>query len=226
MNNNAKVTNDANESDNNYRKNNKKATISKSFEYKTKIIGSTSVNTNRLATEVVVPLKYLSTFWRPLDLSLITCEIELDLTWSENCVISEISRTPEMGGDSLVDATQTTGTTFKTNSIKLYIPVFTLSINNNIKFLENIKQRFKRTICWSKYRSEITIQPKNNNLDYMIDPIFRSVNSLFVLSFINVENDLGRDSYDKYYMPLGEIKDFNALIDRKPFFDRFFGIDL
>ena len=56
-------------------------------------------------------------------------------------------------------------------STKLHVPVVTLSINNNINFLENIKQRIKRTIFWNKYRSEITTQTKNNNLDYLIDPI-------------------------------------------------------
>ena len=66
---------------------------------------------------------------------------------------------------------------------KLYLPVVTLPINDNIKLLENIKQGFKRTISWNKYRSETTTQPKNNNLDYLIDPTFRNINRLFVLSF-------------------------------------------
>ena len=57
-------------------------------------------------------------------------------------------------------ATQTTSATFQTNNAKIYVPVVTLPINDNIKYLENIKQVFKRTISWSKYRSEITIQPK------------------------------------------------------------------
>ena len=95
-----------------------------------------------------------------------------------------------------------------------------MSINDNIKFLENIKQGFKRTISWNKYRSEITTQPKNNNLDYLIDPTFRNINRLFVLSFKNGNDDPSRDVFDKYYMPLVEIKDFNALIDNKPFFDQ------
>ena len=67
-------------------------------------------------------------------------------------------------------------------STKRYVPVVTLFINDNIKFLENIKQRFKRAISWDKYRSEITTQPRNNNLDYLIDPKFRNINRLFVLS--------------------------------------------
>ena len=61
-------------------------------------------------------------------------------------------------------------------------------------------------------------QPKNNNLDYLIDSIFRIINRLFVFSFKNVNNDPKRDSFDKYYIPLVEIKDFNALIDNKTFF--------
>ena len=70
-------------------------------------------------------------------------------------------------------------------STKLYVPVVTLSMNGNITFLENIKQGFKRTVSWNKYRSEITTQTKNNNLDYLIDQTFRNINRLFVLSFKN-----------------------------------------
>ena len=68
---------------------------------------------------------------------------------------------------------------------KLYVPFVTLSIDDNIKFLENIKQGFKRRISWNKYRSEITSQTKNNNLDYLIDSTFRNINRLFVFSFKN-----------------------------------------
>ena len=79
-----------------------------------------------------------------------------------------------------MDTIQTTGAIFQINNAKLYVPVVTLSVNDNSKFLENIKQGFKRTISWNKYRSEITAQPKNNNSDYLIDPTFRNINRLFV----------------------------------------------
>ena len=121
-------------------------------------------------------------------------------------------------GDNLVNETLTTGETFQINNAKLYVPVVTLSINDNIKFLENIKQGFKRTISWNKYRSEITTQSKNNNLDYLIDPTFRNINRLFVLSFKNGDDDPTRNSCDIYYMTLVEIEDFNALIDNKTLF--------
>ena len=81
-----------------------------------------------------------------------------------------------------------------------------------------VKEGFKRTIFWNKYRSEITAQAKSNNLDYLIDPTFININRLFVLSFKNGDNDPTRDSFKKYYMSLVEIKDFNVLIDNKPFF--------
>ena len=171
----------ANENDNaNNKINNNKTITSKSFEYKTKMIGRAPDNTNTLDREIVFRLKYLSNFWRFLDLSLINSKIEHDLLWSKECIISELSITPEVRRNNLVDAIQTTGAIFQINDAKLYVLVVTLSVNDNSKFLENIKQGFKRTISWNKYRSEITAQPKNNNSDYLIDPTFRNINRLFV----------------------------------------------
>ena len=160
------VNADANENDNaNNKINNNKTITSKSFEYKTKIIGRTPNNNNISVAEIVGPLKYLSNFWRSLDLPLINCEIELDLKWIKNCVISEISRTfravnPNANPVGYQVETATTGATFQIKNAKIYVSVVTLSINDNVKFLENIKQGFKGTISWNKYRSEITTQPK------------------------------------------------------------------
>ena len=113
---------------------------------------------------------------------------------------------------------------FEITDTKLHVPVVTLSKENDIKLLEQLKSRFKRTIKWSKYRSQITIQPKNNNLNYLIDPAFTNVNRLFVLSFQRIagENNTTkdyRDSFSHYYVPNVRIKDFNVLIDGKSFFD-------
>ena len=119
-----------------------------------------------------------------------------------------------------VAAIQTTGTTIQMNNAKLYVPVVTLSKNGNIKFLENMKQEFKRTISWEKYSFEITTQSKYNNLDCLIHPTFRNINRLFVISFKNGKDDSTRDSFDKYYTPLVEIKDFHVLTNNKLFFDQ------
>ena len=98
----------------------------------------------------------------------------------------------------------------------MYVPVVTLSAENDNTILEQLKTRFKRTIKWDKYRLEMSNQTKNNSLNYLIDPTFTNVNRLFVLSF---ENENNRISFSKYYVPKVEIKDFNVLIDGKPFFE-------
>ena len=102
-------------------------------------------------------------------------------------------------------------------------PAIVALSENDTKLLEQLKTRFKRTIKRNKYRSQMTIQNNNNNLNYLIDPTFTNVNRLFVLSFErfeenNVKKDY-RDSFSHYYVPKVEIKDFNVLIDGKSFFD-------
>ena len=86
---------------------------------------------------------------------MINFEIELDLSWSRECVISEISIKLRINGNpdanpptQEVPTIQATAATFQMNNAKLYVRVVTFSINDNIKFLENIKQGFKRTISW------------------------------------------------------------------------------
>ena len=127
---------------------------------------------------------------------MINCEIELDLLWLKECIVSEISiitrvpPNPDANASTQeVSEMQLTGATFQINKAKLYVPVVTLSINDNITFLENIKQGFKKAISWNKFRSEITTQTKNNNLDYLINPTFGNINIFFQLSFKNVNDD-------------------------------------
>ena len=150
------INDDAKEADNNDNMvNNKKKTTSKSFKYKTKMKETTLRNyNNRLNAETVVPFRYLSTFWRSLNLSVINSEIEFALSWSKYCALPEISRTfrkvdPNANPVMYEVATATSGVTFQIN-VKFYVPVVTLSINDNIKFLENIMQGFKETISWNK----------------------------------------------------------------------------
>ena len=87
------------------------------------------------------------------------------------------------------------GEKFKITDAKLYVPVVTLSTIDDRNFLEQLKLRFKRTIKWNKYRSEITNQTKTNHLNYLIYPTFTKVNRFFVLSF---ENEEDRTSFLKY----------------------------
>ena len=91
------------------------------------------------------------------------------------------------------------------------------------KLLKQLKSGLKRTIKWNKYRSQISVQSNNNNLNYLIDPTFTKVNRLFVLSFERIEENNvkkdHRDLFSHYYVPNVEIQDFNVLIDGKSFFD-------
>ena len=191
----------------------------KSFTYKTSITGKLeNNNAEKENVEIAVSLKFLSNSWRTLDIPLVICEVSLILTLSENCVTtSNATREADPDADPAVaEINNPTSATFKINDTKLYVPVVILSAENDNKLLEQLKTGFKRTIKWNKYRSEMSNQTKNNNLNYLIDPIFTKVNRLFVLSFEN-END--RTSFSKYYVPKVEIKDFNALTDGKPFFE-------
>ena len=92
------------------------------------------------------------------------------------------------------------GATFQIKDTKLYVPVVTLSKENYTKLIEQLKLGFKRTIKWNKYRSQVTIQPQNNNLNYLIDPTFTNVNRLFVLSFQRIagENNTTKDYRDSF----------------------------
>ena len=124
----------------------------------------------------------------------------------------------DVAGDSL-DIVAPSGATSKITDTKLYFPVISLSKENDIKLLKRLKSGFKRTIKWNKYRSQMTIQLQNNNLNYLIDPTFTNVNRLFGLPFEKIarENDTikdYRDSFSHYYVPNIEIKDFKVLIDR------------
>ena len=147
---------------------------SKSCDYKTNITGKLEGINKTKDVEIVVPLKYLSNFWRTLNMPLINCEINLILTWSENCVLTNKATrdaVPAQGGNPAVAAVDNpTNATFKITDTKLYVPVVTLSKENDIKLLEQLKSGFKRTIKWNKYRSEMTKQTKTNNLNYLVDP--------------------------------------------------------
>ena len=132
---------------------------------------------------------------------LINCEVELLLTWSKDCVITNSK------GEEKFPITET----------KLYVPVVTLSTQDNAKLIQQLKSGFKRTINWNKYESSVKTFAQNRYLNYLINPSFQGVNRLFVLSFEN-END--RTSHSTYYLPKVEIKDYNVMIDGRNFFDQ------
>ena len=171
-----------------------KVVNSKAFKYKNKIIGNTynvnstilnpagnarinnpnyvANNSGKKSIELAIPLKYLGNFWRALNIPLISYEVSLELKWNKNCIITSIQREINLDGGNTETST---GATLAIKDCKLYIPVVTLSKDDEIKLLTNLKSGFKREIIWNKYRSQMTTEAVNNNLNILIDPTFTNV---------------------------------------------------
>ena len=132
---------------------------------------------------------------------LINCEVALILTWSKDCVITNSE------GEGKFKITETT----------LYVPVVTLSTQDNAKLLQQLKTGFKRKINWNKYESDIKTYAQNRYLNHLINPSFQWVIRLFLIPF---ENEDQRKSHSTYYLPKIEIKDYNVMIDRRNLFDQ------
>ena len=119
---------------------------------------------------------------------MINCEVNLILTWSKDCVLTNSE------GETKFEITET----------KLYGPVVNVSAQDNAKLLQQLKSGFKRMINWNKYQSSPKTYVQNRYLNHLINPIFQGVNRLFVLSF---ENEDQRKSHSTYYLPKVGIKD-------------------
>ena len=174
-----------------------------SFKFKAKVTGKAG-NNGAKDVEIMAPLKYLSNFWRTLEMPLINCEVNLILTWSSNCVL-------------IATSIQNQAARFAITDTKLYVPVVTLSIQENTKFLQQLKSGFKRVINWNKYLSKPELLAQNPKLNHLVEPSFQEINRLFVLAF---ENDNHRTSDELYYLPTVEIKDYNIVINGENFFDQ------
>ena len=126
-------------------------------------------------------------------------------------------------GPPVVNGT-TTGATLAIDKCKLYVPVVTLSKDDEIKLLTNLKSGFKKEIIWNKYRLQMTTEAANNNLNILIDPTFTNVNRLFVLAYkVEVDNNHNvidnRQLFSKFYLPNIMVEDYNVIIDKLAFFD-------
>ena len=152
----------------------------------------------------MVPLKYLSKFWRTLELQLINCEINLILTWSANCVIS--------------NAAKTQATTSTITDTKLHVPVVTLLIDDNAKHLKLLKSGFKYTINWNEYEPKTKTQNASNQyFDFLIEPSLQGVNRFFVLTF---NAHYSRIGHSRYFLPTEKVEDYNVMTDGRNFFDQ------
>ena len=149
----------------------------------------------------MVPLEYLSNLWRALEMPLINCKVTLILDRSKNCVI-------------VYTGVANQSATLQITDKKLYVPVVTLSSQDNAKVLPQLKSGFKRTIDWNKYQTKPELLAQNPNLNYLVEPSFQGVNRLFVLAF---QNDKQRTSNKRCCFQNVEIKDYNVMIDGKNF---------
>ena len=106
-----------------------------SFQYKANLIGNTGNNGRKNRIKIAVPLKYLSNFWRSLEIPLINCKVEISLKWYERCLLT-VANTA----------------TFTITDAKLYVPIVTLSIEDNSKLSKLLNKGFKRPIYWNEYK--------------------------------------------------------------------------
>ena len=134
------------------------ANATESFNFKTKITGQAN-DDGIINVEIMVSLKYLSNFWRTLEMPLINCEVELILNWSANCVIIYTDVANQVYKFTITET-------------NLYVPAVTLSTQDNAKLLPQLKSGFKRTISWNKYLPKPELLPQNANLHHLIEPSF------------------------------------------------------
>ena len=180
---------------------------SSSFKYKVYLLGNPVVDNNiaRKNVKVVVPLKYLSNFFRSLEMPLISCNIKLNLTWKKQYVLSN------QAGDGV----------FIINDTKMYAPVITLSKEDNKDFIEQKNKGFQRSIYWNEYKTkELNSDADANVFKYInLDPSFQGVNRLLVMAYNKVDGQSTRNGKRKYYLPRIDLNKYNVFIDGRNFYD-------
>ena len=182
-----------------------------SFKYKASVIGNTEDNGRKNGVKIAVPLKYLSNFWRSLEMSLINCKVELLLKWYERCLLTAAATA-----------------TFKITDAKLYVPIVTLSIEDNSKLTKLLNEGFKRPIYWNEYKVtpnkivEIADVNEEKYIRELLDSSCQGVKRLFVLAYDNTagNNQVSIDSFKKYFLPRVKIENYNIEIDGKNFDDQ------
>ena len=183
------------------------ANNSSSFKYKISLLGDRNVagGIGRLNVKVFVPLKYLSNFFRSLEMPLINCKIKLNLTWKKECVLS----------------TDNGNAVFIINDTKMYVPVVTLSKEDNKDFIEQQNKGFQRSIYWNEYKTkQINENADANVFKYIIlDPSFQGVNRLFVMAYNRANGQPTRNGQQKYYLPRIDLEKYNVIFDGRNFYD-------
>ena len=175
-----------------------------SFKCKANLIGNTENNGTKNGVKIAVPLKYLSNFWRSLEMPLINSNVELSLKWYERCLL-----------------TAATTTTFTISDAKLYVPIVTLSIEDNSKLTKLLNEGFKRPIYWNEYKVtpnkivEIADDNDAKHIRKLLNSSCQGVKRLFVLAYNNTaaNNQVSVDSYKKYFLPRVKVDNYNIQLN-------------
>ena len=187
---------------------------SSSFKYKVSLLGNPVLDGNitKRSVKVVVPLKYLSNFFRSLEMPLSNCKIKLNLTWKKECVFSN----------------QAGNAVFIINDTKMYVPVVTLSKEDNKDFIEQQNKGFQRSIYWNEYKTKkINENPDANMFKYInLDPSFQGVNKLFVMTYNRANGQPTRNGQQKYYLPRIDLEKYNVIIDGRNLYDNLIESDI
>ena len=160
--------------------------------------------------KLAVPLKYISNFFRSLEMPLVNCKVDLELTWTKDCVISS------------ANAAVYTVVSFKIIDTKLYVPIVTLSTKDNSNLTKQLNDGFKRTVYWNEYKAikDSIVTAAADPYTKTLDASFQGFNRLFALAFDRGDNDPKRDGYRRYYLPGVDITKYNVLIDGRNFYDQ------
>ena len=173
---------------------------SSSFKYKSSFI------TDKNNVKIAVPLKYLSNFWRSLEMPLINCKVELSLKWYERCLL-----------------TAATTATFTITDAKLYVPIVTLSTEDNAKLSKLLSEGFKRSVYWNKYKViPNKTYDENDYIRELLDASYQGVMRLLVLAYTDCggTNRVTADSHRRYYLPRVKIENYNIEINGRNFYDQ------
>ena len=174
---------------------------SSSFKYKS------SLTTDRNGIQIAVPLKHLSNFWRSLEMPLINCKVELSLTWNPNCEMS-----------NLVGAS-----TFTITDAKLYVPVVTLSTEDNAKLSKLLSKGSKRPFYWKKCSA--ILNKTCDEDDYIresLDASYQGVKRLFALAYRDRGgvNRVTVNSHRRYFLLRVKLENYNIEIDGRNSYDQ------
>ena len=170
-----------------------------SFKYKAALVGKTANHNNGKSfvkdTKIVVPLKYLSNFWRSLEMPLINCKVYLELNWIEDCILSS-------AGDSAK---------FAITDAKLHVPIVTLSTKDSTNLTKQLSKGFKRSVYWNSYETRpAKVIEQGKNLYELLNASFQGVRRLFVLAYVvaagAANDEAGIKDNKKYFLPREEVK--------------------